>query len=181
MTITSLSFLNFIKVRQRALAGNSLWISLCETCSLTLHLIYKEVNSRVAAQWRWGRTPGDRQVEDRVRQLQMKPFTKTEFPSRTPSCYLGGFSSAACTLTNTHQHAYSPVHEHTVPLMHQRVLPSVTKVQKGGGLFVRFIFCAAPYDVICVLAPLISIQLKTTTRPRYTVAFPGGRHRQTYS
>lgn len=41
-------------------------------------------------------------------------------------------------------------------------------------------FCVFPYDAISVLVPLISIQLKTTTTPRYTVAFPGGRHRQTY-
>lgn len=39
------------------------------------------------------------------------------------------------------------------------------------------VFCAALY-MISVLTSFISIQLKSTTRCRYTVAAPGGRHRQ---
>lgn len=84
-------------------------------------------------------------------------------------------------LNRRYKHTYSPVYEHTVSLMHQRVLPSVRKAHKRGSAFFLFIFCGAVHDVICVLAPLISIQLKSTTGPRYTVAVPRGRHRQSYS
>ena len=60
-----------------------------------------------------------------------------------------------------------------------KVLPSVKNAQKRRGVFSLFIFSVAVNDMISASAPLISSQLKTTTKRRYTVAPPGGRHRQT--
>lgn len=130
----------------------------------------------MAAPRRWrSRAPGDGQAEDSRADVDETIHQYTI--SFKDSCTVTSGIHSTHTHTNTHKHAYSPVYE--VYLMHQRALPSVREAEKGGGVFFAFILCAPLYDVMCVLAPLISIQLKTTTRPRYTVAFPGGRHRHT--
>lgn len=87
-----------------------------------------EVDGRVVAPQTWRRTPAGSQVEDRVKQTQMKPFTKISFWDS----FMLLVGAVKCQLrthrhthTLIHRHARSPACDHTVSRVHQSVLPSI--------------------------------------------------------
>lgn len=122
-----------------------------------------EEDGRVVAPQRWRRTPAGSRVEDRVKQMQMKPFTKMQFPSGTPLCYLWELSNTggAHTHINTQTCTFTCVWSHTVPSASKRVT-------FNQGEHEREACCvsSSPPQLRIMwfesLAPLIFTQLKTT-------------------